>query len=140
MLKYHLIWFMAYLSLWKKITYPSSLNSKPKVVLSDNIYSIYRAFFVRFSNKFGFLYQLFGRAIFFWFWSEHFKSQYHDSEYICKLFNWRMCCHSTAVLQIKTIFFVFKGQLISKCPFSVIVWTKIPTKKIENTALEFEKS
>ena len=21
-----------------------------------------------------------------------------------------------------------KGQLISKCPFSVIVWTKIPTK------------
>ena len=22
----------------------------------------------------------------------------------------------------------FKGQLISKCPFGVIVWTKIPTK------------
>ena len=22
-----------------------------------------------------------------------------------------------------------KGQLISKCPFGVIVWTKIPTKK-----------
>ena len=24
---------------------------------------------------------------------------------------------------------VVKGQLISKCPFGVIVWTKIPTKK-----------
>ena len=23
-----------------------------------------------------------------------------------------------------------KGQLISKCPFDAIVWTKIPTKKI----------
>ena len=26
---------------------------------------------------------------------------------------------------------ISKGQLISKCPFSVIVWTKIPTKKID---------
>ena len=25
-----------------------------------------------------------------------------------------------------------KGQLISKCPFGVIVWTKIPTKKFDN--------
>ena len=25
--------------------------------------------------------------------------------------------------------FLDKGQLISKCPFGVIVWTKIPTKK-----------
>ena len=25
-----------------------------------------------------------------------------------------------------------KGQLISKCPSGVIVWTKIPTKKFEN--------
>ena len=25
-----------------------------------------------------------------------------------------------------------KGQLISKCPFGVIDWTKIPTKKIDN--------
>ena len=24
-----------------------------------------------------------------------------------------------------------KGQLISKCPFGVIVWTKIPTKKFD---------
>ena len=24
-----------------------------------------------------------------------------------------------------------KGQLNSKCPFGVIVWTKIPTKKID---------
>ena len=24
-----------------------------------------------------------------------------------------------------------KGQLISKCPFGVIVWTKMPTKKID---------
>ena len=27
---------------------------------------------------------------------------------------------------------VVKGQLISKCPFGVIVWTKIPTKKLTN--------
>jgi dynein heavy chain 2 len=25
-----------------------------------------------------------------------------------------------------------KGQLISKCPFGVILWTKIPTKKFDN--------
>ena len=25
-----------------------------------------------------------------------------------------------------------KGQLISKCPSGVIVWTKIPTKKFDN--------
>ena len=25
-----------------------------------------------------------------------------------------------------------KGQLISKCPFGVIVWTKVPTKKLTN--------
>ena len=25
-----------------------------------------------------------------------------------------------------------KGQLISKCPFGVIIWTKIPTKKFDN--------
>ena len=25
-----------------------------------------------------------------------------------------------------------KGQLISKCPFGVIGWTKIPTKKFDN--------
>ena len=34
------------------------------------------------------------------------------------------------------LFFLFKtisskGQLISKCPFGVIVWTKIPTKKFD---------
>ena len=27
---------------------------------------------------------------------------------------------------------IAKGQLISKCPFSVIVSTKIPTKKFDN--------
>ena len=26
------------------------------------------------------------------------------------------------------LFFVGKGQFISKCPFGVFVWTKIPTK------------
>ena len=25
----------------------------------------------------------------------------------------------------------FKGQLISKCPFGLIVWTKIPKKKFD---------
>jgi hypothetical protein len=34
---------------------------------------------------------------------------------------------------------ISKGQLISKCPFGVIVWTKIPTKNMINSALEFEK-
>ena len=32
-----------------------------------------------------------------------------------------------------------KGQLISKRPFGVIVWTKIPTKNLTNSALESEK-
>ena len=32
-----------------------------------------------------------------------------------------------------------KGQLISKCPFGVIVWTKIPMKNLTNSALEFKK-
>ena len=27
---------------------------------------------------------------------------------------------------------ISKGQLISKCPFGVIVWNKIPEKKFEN--------
>ena len=26
---------------------------------------------------------------------------------------------------------IIKGQFISKCPFGVIVWTKIPTNKFE---------
>ena len=30
-----------------------------------------------------------------------------------------------------------KGQLISKCLLGVIVWTKIPTKKIEKNLLVF---
>ena len=38
-----------------------------------------------------------------------------------------------------TILITAKGQLISKCPFGVIVWTKIPTKKLTNSALESEK-
>jgi hypothetical protein len=32
-----------------------------------------------------------------------------------------------------------KGQLISKRPFGVIVWTKIQTKNLTNSALESEK-
>jgi hypothetical protein len=31
--------------------------------------------------------------------------------------------------------FQLKGQLISKCPFGVIVSTKIPTKKFDNFCL-----
>ena len=38
-----------------------------------------------------------------------------------------------------TIFRGGKGQLTSKCPFGVIVWTKIPTKNLTNSALEFEE-
>ena len=36
-------------------------------------------------------------------------------------------------------FLVSKGQLISKYPFGVIVWTKKPTKYLTISALEFEK-
>ena len=32
-----------------------------------------------------------------------------------------------------------KGQLISKCPFGVIVWTKIPTIFLRNSALASKK-
>ena len=32
-----------------------------------------------------------------------------------------------------------KGQLISKCPFGVIVSTKIPRKNLTNSALESKK-
>ena len=36
---------------------------------------------------------------------------------------------ATKFFEISTIdLTVTKGQLISKCPFGVIVWTKIPTK------------
>jgi hypothetical protein len=36
-------------------------------------------------------------------------------------------------LMLSDIFFmVRKGQLISKCPFGVIVWTKIQTKNLTN--------
>ena len=31
----------------------------------------------------------------------------------------------------------FKGQLISKCPFGIIVWTKIPTKLFLDFCPEF---
>ena len=30
-----------------------------------------------------------------------------------------------------------KGQLISKCLYEIIVWTKIPTKFLTNSALEW---
>ena len=33
------------------------------------------------------------------------------------------------MMWINVFFWATKGQLISKCPFGVIVWTKIPTKK-----------
>ena len=33
----------------------------------------------------------------------------------------------------------YKGQLISKCPFGVIVWTKILTKNLTISTLESEK-
>jgi hypothetical protein len=32
-----------------------------------------------------------------------------------------------------------KGQLISKCPFGVIVWTKIPTKNLTNFCPRIKK-
>ena len=30
-----------------------------------------------------------------------------------------------------------KGQLISKCPFGVIIWTNLPPKNLTNSALEW---
>ena len=35
------------------------------------------------------------------------------------------------IFEFKLIGSMCKGQLISKCPFGVIVWTKIPTKKFD---------
>ena len=35
-------------------------------------------------------------------------------------------------LMIDKVTNVSKGDLITKCPFSVIIWTKIPTKKFDN--------
>jgi hypothetical protein len=32
---------------------------------------------------------------------------------------------------------ITKGQLISKCPFGIIVWTKIPTKLFLDSCPEF---
>ena len=43
-----------------------------------------------------------------------------------KLFN--VCSFKTPLLPGQAP----KGQLISKCPFGVIVWTKIPTKNLTN--------
>jgi hypothetical protein len=47
-----------------------------------------------------------------------------------------------AIQQFHTCLFILpmtKGQLISKRPFGVIVWTKIPTKNLTNSALESKK-
>ena len=55
-----------------------------------------------------------------------------ETPYSCSL------CHKEfAQLQalgnhVETIHVQLKGQLIAKCPFGVIVWTKIPTKKFDN--------
>jgi hypothetical protein len=37
--------------------------------------------------------------------------------------------------KIIAILIVTKGQLISKCPFDVIVWTTLPPKNLTNSAL-----
>ena len=42
--------------------------------------------------------------------------------------SFRNCLEKTTTDSIKNHNWTFKGQLISKCPFGVIVWTKIPTK------------
>ena len=44
------------------------------------------------------------------------------------------CEMSVKIIQSSTT----KGQLISKCPFGVIAWTKVPTKNLTISALEFE--
>ena len=42
------------------------------------------------------------------------------------------------VLRTNTLFLTFlEGQLISKCPFCIIVWTKIPTKLFLDFCPEF---
>ena len=49
--------------------------------------------------------------------------------------------HSIHIMTVSSslLFSIGKGQLISKCPFGVIVWTKKPTKNLTISALEFEK-
>ena len=39
--------------------------------------------------------------------------------------------HSTLYAHTVSQFICTKGQLISECPFGVIIWTKITTKKFD---------
>ena len=39
------------------------------------------------------------------------------------------CAGPNFLSQSKTLT-AFKGQIISECPYEIIVWTKIPTKKL----------
>ena len=51
------------------------------------------------------------------------------------IWGWSEINHANvAEMTFFRLFFVEigKGQLISKCPFGVIVWTKIPTKNLTN--------
>ena len=55
--------------------------------------------------------------------------------HFCHLFFsllWSLCLLHWQVWISNGIKFLFKGQLISKCPFGVMVWTKTPTKKFDN--------
>ena len=49
-------------------------------------------------------------------------------------FPWK---RSVPVAQLQSEEDSTKGQLISKCPFGVIIWTKIPTKKFDNFLFVF---
>ena len=48
----------------------------------------------------------------------------------CPFTGLKMFCAGPNFLSQPKNLTAFKGQLISKCLFGVIVWTKIPTKKL----------
>ena len=54
--------------------------------------------------------------------------RFHQDSYAAIVY--RIAEQGSSVSQLVEIIFISKGQIISECPYEIIVWTKIPTKKI----------
>ena len=54
--------------------------------------------------------------------------------YVSQYILYYVLCHSMLKDKLEKSVMI-KGQLISKCPFGVIVWTKMPTKKFDKFLL-----
>ena len=69
--------------------------------------------------------------------SKAFKDLHFDNEILAVLIHIVQVKNSTTLsMSLKR---VTKGQLISKCSFGVIVWTKIPTNFLRSSALASKK-